>query len=78
MKIENGSPVILKDSEGLEEHGLKKGTKGYANSVIELPGEGTFVFFMPETERQSYVINLERLEIDKERLEGGEDYPMLN
>ena len=69
MQIESGSPVILTDAKGLKKHGLSKGMRGFANSVITIPGEDqTIVFFMPDGVRQSFAIDVGRLELDEERL----------
>lgn len=69
-KIENGSPLILVEAgEMKKKHGLEDGTKGFANAVIDLGSEGTFVFFMPDGVRKSYVLNVNRFEFDQERAE---------
>ncbi len=68
--IQNGSPLILKDAGDMKKkHGFEDGMKGFANAVIDLGSEGTFVFFMPDGIRKSYVLNINRFEFDQERAE---------
>ena len=66
-KVKVGSPVILTDASGFEDSGLEAGCKGWANSITTVPGEGTFVFFMPEDGKQTYVTFLDRVEYDESR-----------
>ena len=71
MLIKTGDPVILVDGSGLEEYGLEVGTKGWANSVTSIPGNGTYVFFMPEGEKEMYAVGSTRLEVDEEAKAAG-------
>jgi len=71
MKIETGDPVILTDNSGLEEAGLTKGQLGWANSITTVPGDGTYVFFMPKDGKQMYIIGADRLEVDEEAKAAG-------
>lgn len=71
MKIETGDPVVLVDDTGLGEMELEKGQKGWANSVTTIPGNGTYVFFMPEDSKEMFVIGAKRLKVDKEAKERG-------
>ena len=71
MKIETGDPVVLVDVTSLEEYDLKVGTKGWANSVTSVPGEGTYVFFMPEDDKEMFVLSAGRLEVDAEAKAAG-------
>ena len=66
MKISTGDPVILKDASGLEEAGLTSGSLGWANSVTTIPGDQTYVFFMPEDGKEMYVLGASRLEVNEE------------
>lgn len=66
MAVQTGDPVILVDAEGLEEYGVKAGDKGWANSVTTIPGEGSYVFFMPEDKKEMLAISSLRLEVDEE------------
>ena len=67
VEIKVGDPVILTDSSGFEDSELEVGCKGWANSITTIQGEGTFVFFMPEDGKQTYVTYLDRVEYDEER-----------
>ncbi len=69
MEIKNGSPVILHNARDMKKYGLKDGMKGFVNAVVDLGQEGIFAFFMPDDEKKSFVINVERLEFDQERYE---------
>jgi len=71
MNIETGDPVKLVDASGLQEAGLTKGQLGWANSITTIPGNGTYVFFMPKDGKQTYVIGAERLEVDEEAKAAG-------
>ena len=71
MKIETGDPVILTDASGLQEAGLTKGQLGWANSVTLIPGDGTYVFFMPKDGKQMFAIQADRLEVDEEAKAAG-------
>jgi len=71
MTIKTGDPVILTDVTGLEEYDLKAGTKGWANSVTSVPGNGTYIFFMPEGDKEMYIIGASRLEVDAEAKAAG-------
>lgn len=66
-KIKVGDPIVLTDASGFEDSGLEVGTKGWANSVTTIPGEGSFVFFMPEDGKEQYVTFLDRVEYDSSR-----------
>lgn len=70
-KIRTGDPVILTDASGFEDSGLTDGTKGWANSVTTIPGEGTFIFFMPVDGKEMYVTYADRVELDEERANAG-------
>jgi hypothetical protein len=65
MVIKTGDPVVLIDNTSLEEYDLKVGTKGWANSVTSVPGNGTYIFFMPEGDKEMYVLSASRLEVDE-------------
>lgn len=65
--IKTGSPIILVDASGFEDSGLENGAKGWANSITTIPGEGSFVFFMPEDGKEQYVTFLDRVEYDSSR-----------
>ena len=67
-KIKTGDPVILVDAKGLGKHGLRKNMKGFANSVVTLGDDGKFGFFMPDNMREVFVIEINRLVLDEERL----------
>ena len=67
MKVKVGDPIILTDNSGFEDSGLEVGTKGWANSVTTIPGEGTYVFFMPEDSKGMYVTQLSKVEYDESR-----------
>ena len=71
MTIKTGDPVVLADAEGLEEYGLEVGTKGWANSVTSVPGNGTYVFFMAEDDKEMYALSVSRLEVDEEAKAAG-------
>lgn len=66
MSIKTGDPVEVV-SEDLTDFGINKGDKGWANSVTIIPGEGTYVFYMPEEEKQFYVVKAESLKFDESR-----------
>ncbi len=67
--INVGDPVILKDASKLKKYGLSKDMKGYCNSISIIPGEGEYIWFMPDGIKQSYVITLDRCILDEERLQ---------
>lgn len=67
MKIKTGDPVIITNGAGLEEHGIKKGDKGWANSVTTIPGDGTYVFYLPEDRKEVFVMKSDRMKYDKSR-----------
>ena len=69
MNIETGDPVVLTDNTGLPE--LDINTKGWANSVTTIPGDGTYIFFMPEDSKQMYVVGASRLTLDEEAKAAG-------
>jgi len=71
MKIETGDPVVLVDETDLGEMDLDKGQKGWANSVTTIPGNGTYVFFMPEDDKEMFVLSADRLEVDAEAKAAG-------
>jgi len=71
MKIETGDPVVLVDDTGLGEMELEKGQKGWANSVTTIPGNGTYVFFMPSGSKEMFVLSDKRLEVDAEAKAAG-------
>jgi len=71
MNIETGDPVKLVDASGLQEAGLTKGQLGWANSIATIPGDGTYVFFMPKDGKQMFVIQADRLEVDEEAKAAG-------
>jgi len=73
--IKTGDPIILKDITGFEDTNLKVGTKGWANSVTTIPGDTTYVFFMPEDGKEMYVTQEYKVEYDSSRagLELNED-----
>lgn len=73
--INTGDPVILTDAKGLKKYGLRKGIQGYANSVVHVPEEdNSYIQFMPDGTRQMFIISLDRVELDEERMkeEAGE------
>lgn len=71
MKIETGDPVVLVDDDSLEEYDLKVGTKGWANSVTSVPGNGHYVFFIPRGSKEMFVLSADRLEVDAEAKAAG-------
>lgn len=66
-KIKTGSPVILKDASGLKDFGHFDGQLGWANSITTVPGDKSYVFFMPEDSKEMTVVDLDRLEYDESR-----------
>ena len=62
-----GSPVVLKDAAGIEEFGHFEGQLGWANSIVKVPEDKSYVFFMPTDSKSTTVIALDRLELDEER-----------
>jgi hypothetical protein len=70
MQVKTGYPIILTDAKGMKKHGLFKGMKGFANSVMTVEGQ-TVVFFMPEGVREVFVMDTSRFIVDEERLEEG-------
>ena len=69
--IKTGNPLILKDVVGLPDE-LYVGQKGWANSVANVEGK-TYIFFLPEGEKEMFVMDSERLEVDEEALAEGAD-----
>lgn len=69
MKV--GDPIILLDASGLEEAGLYDGMKGWANSISIIPGDKTYVFFMPHDAKEMYVVDGKRVEVDREAKAAG-------
>lgn len=59
--IEAGSRVQVIDAEGLEAYGIKDGMLGMCNSHIVLPNEGDFIYFMPDGEMTTFVIDTARV-----------------
>ena len=71
MDIKTGDPLILLDASGLEVHGLHDGMKGWANSISIIPGDKTYVFFMPHDAKEMYVVDSKRVEVDGEAKAAG-------
>lgn len=71
MQICTGDPVILTDTTGLDDYDLQAGTKGWANSVATIPGNGEYVFFMPDDSKGMFVIGASRLKVDEEAKAAG-------
>ena len=71
MQIETGDPVVLKNADGLESHGLNKGDLGWVNSIAVIPGDRTYIFFMPKDSKRSYIIEASRVEVDEEAKSAG-------
>ena len=71
MSISTGDPVKLLDAAGLEDTGLTSGSLGWANSVTTVPGDQTYVFFMPKDGKETFVIGASRLEVDEEAKAAG-------
>ena len=71
MDIKTGDPLILLDASGLEGHGLHNGMKGWANSISIIPGDKTYVFFMPHDAKEMYVVDSKRVEVDGEAKAAG-------
>lgn len=65
--INTGDPVVVVDGEGLAAWDIKTGDKGWANSVTSVPGDGNYVFYMPENSKNIMVIGADRLKFDEER-----------
>jgi len=70
MEVKTGYPIILTDAKGMKKHGLFKGMKGFASSVMTVDDE-TYVFFMPDGIREVFVMDNSRFVVDEERLEEG-------
>lgn len=66
MSLSVGDPVKI-TSKDLGEYGLKKGDKGWVNSITTIPGEGTFVFYMPEDSKAVFVVSDKSVKFDKSR-----------
>lgn len=66
-KIKVGDPVMLLDAGGLGVESLKSGDKGWANSITAVPGDKTYVFYMPEDSKTTYVLDIDRLKFDEDR-----------
>lgn len=66
MSIKTGDPVEVV-SDRLTEYDIHKGDKGWANSVTTVPGEGTFVFYMPEDRKEIFVVSDSSLKYDDSR-----------
>jgi hypothetical protein len=64
--IETGDPVVVVNAKGLEDCGISVGDKGWANSVATIPGDKTYIFFMPADGKEMYVVESDRLEVDEE------------
>lgn len=67
MTINTGDPIILRDAKGLKKFGLTKDMKGYANVVVHVDDQD-LVMFKPEGIEQFYYIELERVELDEEKM----------
>lgn len=65
--ISAGDPVILDSAKDLGKHGLRRHMKGFANSVTHI-GNESYVHFMPDGIREIFVITLDRVVLDEERL----------
>lgn len=66
-EIKTGSPVVLTDASGLEDFDLHDGQKGWVNSIAAIPGDKTYVFFMPVVSKTMTVVDIGRVEFDEER-----------
>ena len=66
MSIKTGDPVEVV-SDRLTEYDILKGDKGWANSVTTVPGEGTYVFYMPEDRKEIFVVSDSSLKYDDSR-----------
>ena len=73
MGIKTGNPLILTSIKGLhEDSGLYVGQKGWANSVANVEGK-EYVFFLPEGQKEMFVMGSNRLKVDEEALAEGAD-----
>lgn len=66
-RIEAGDPVILSSAKDLGKHGLRKGMQGFANTVTHI-GKESYVHFMPDNIKEIFVIGLDRVVLDEERM----------
>lgn len=69
MEIKTGDPVILVDASNID--GLEDGTHGWANSVVIIPADDTYVFFMAEDGKGQTVLSASRLVVDEEAKAAG-------
>jgi hypothetical protein len=67
VEIEVGSPVEVVNALGLESYGLNKGDKGWVNSLVHVPDEGSYIMYMPEDSKGVLVMNLDRVKFDEDR-----------
>lgn len=66
MSIKTGDPVEVV-TDHLTDYNIYKGDKGWANSVTTVPGEGTYVFYMPEDRKEIFVVVDSSLKYDASR-----------
>lgn len=71
MNLETGDPVVLQNAKGLEAFGLQVGDLGWVNSIAVVPGDKTYVFFMPKDDKKSYIIEASRVEVDEQAKAAG-------
>lgn len=69
--MEIGDPIVLLDTTGFEDTDLKVGDKGWVNSIAHIPGDTAYVFFMPVDSKQTYVTQIEKVEVDEEAKAAG-------
>lgn len=66
MNYNTGDRVRLIDATKLKKYGLSKGMKGWCNALTTVPGEGDYLYFMPDGTRQVFIIEASRAELDEE------------
>lgn len=65
--LEVGSPVEVVNALGLEQYGVKTGDKGWVNSLVHVPDEGSYIMYMPEDSKGILVMNSDRVKFDEGR-----------
>lgn len=67
-KYETGDPVILVNADKLGKYGLRKNTKGTANTIVTVDGK-RIVSFMPSYTMEMFFIEADRCVLDEQALE---------
>jgi len=67
QEINTGDPIILKDAKGMTRYGMKKGTKGMCNQMVNVAGQD-LIMFMPNGTEKMFYMDSSRFKLDVEAL----------